>query len=461
MEEHDTPRVRPIAAPYVVPGPTGVTVRDRLKDLTPADERVLRLVGTHLGSLASRDLATRCRDGHDHDAGTWAARKRELTKESSARWAGSVTKATHDQWALARRCQTAHIQRLESGVRTLRLRPDGEVSIRLPAPLAHLANAPRGRYVLACTVRFRHRWQEWADRVEASRAVAYRIHYDAERARWYISASWQRPKTRTLPLEAARAQGMVGVDTNADHLAAYRLDVHGNPVGNPERFFFDLSGAVSHRDAQARHALIRLLRWTQRTGAQAIGIEDLDFAREKTREKHGRRKQFRNLISGMPTGRLRARIVSMAAGLGIMIVAVDPAYTSKWGVAHWRTPLNSSKRTMTRHDAASVAIGRRALGHPIRRRTAPPRHHRSDGGGPLTVQADPDVLRREGLRRLVTERARDACGRTGTDHGTRGTSVSHTVGDARRAGMWVQGSLLDTVEERLVGNLRNEPALVK
>ncbi|WP_199725845.1 hypothetical protein [Nocardiopsis sp. Huas11] len=83
---------------------------------------------------------------------------------------------------------------------------------------------------------------------------------------------------------------------NADHLAAYRLDPHGNPVGNPERFSFDLTGAAAHRDAQVRHALTRLLHWTQRTGAAAIAIEDLDFTAEKTREKHGRRKRFRQLI---------------------------------------------------------------------------------------------------------------------------------------------------------------------
>ena len=68
----------------------------------------------------------------------------------------------------------------ESGKRygneTIRITPDGEVTIKLPAPLAHLANAPHGRYVLACRVAFAHRGGEWADRVEANRAVAYRIH---------------------------------------------------------------------------------------------------------------------------------------------------------------------------------------------------------------------------------------------------------------------------------------------
>ncbi|MBT2481162.1 transposase, partial [Streptomyces sp. ISL-94] len=93
------------------------------------------------------------------------------------------------------------------------------------------------------------------DRVEANRAVAYRIHYDVQRGRWYLTASWQYPPTQTIPLAAALAHGVIGVDTNADHLAAWRLDRHGNPTGNPRRFFYDLRGSADHRDAQVRHAL--------------------------------------------------------------------------------------------------------------------------------------------------------------------------------------------------------------
>jgi hypothetical protein len=70
-------------------------------------------------------------------------------------------------------------------------------------------------------------------------------------------------------------------------------------------------------------------------------VEDLDFAAEKTREKHGRKRRFRQLISGMPTGRLRARLASMADATGIAVIAVDPAYTSKWGAQHWQKPLTT------------------------------------------------------------------------------------------------------------------------
>jgi IS605 OrfB family transposase len=180
----------------------------------------------------------------------------------------------------------------------------------------------------------------------------------------------------------------------------------------------------------------RLLHWAKRCGVKAIGIEDLDFAQEKTREKHGRRKRFRQLISGMPTGKLKARLVSMAAGQNLAIVAVDPAYTSMWGDQHWRRPLTSGKRKMSRHDAAGIAIGRRALGHPIRRRTAPPHDDQSDRRGHRTVQADRGARGREETRpRIPGPRTRSV---QPDAERKRATRAPKTVRDARSDQVWVQ-----------------------
>ncbi len=290
----------------------------------------------------------------------------------------------------------------ESGKRygneTIRVTPDGQMSLRLPASLAHLANTGHGRYVLAARVTFAYRRQEWADRIEANRAVAYRIHLDPQRGRWYLDASWQRKDVPVVSLDTLRSGEVIGVDMNADHLAAWRLDVHGNPVGNPRRFAYDLSGTAERRDAQVRHALTRLLHWAKDTGVRAIAVEDLDFTESKTREKHGRHAQFRQLISGMPTGNLRARLLSMTAEAGISVIAVDPAYTSRWGAEHWQKPLTTGKRATSRHQAAAVAIARRAFGYRIRRRTSPPRQHQSDAGGHRNVQARPRIRRCEGTR---------------------------------------------------------------
>ncbi|MBD9726634.1 transposase [Streptomyces caniscabiei] len=536
--------LRSIAEPFVASGPSGVAVRTRLMQLTPGDEKVLRLVGGHLGSLASKEVKARCRDGLEHSTEAWAVRKRELTPLSSSRWAGSITKATHDQWALARRCQLAHIQSLEAGIRTIedrlalpvgqkgtkntpggyrsprewhakarrlrvledrlttaradweagvvhitrggkqlartrhhldaagltepawrgrweaerwfcqadgesgkrygnetiRVSPDGEVSIKLPAPAGYLANAPHGRYVLACKIAFAHRGVEWADRVVADRVIAYRIHYDTGRGRWYLPASWQIPPAPTAPIEAALVHGVIGVDTNADHLAAWRLDAHGNPAGSPRRFFYDLTGTAQHRDAQVRHALTRLLHWARTCGVKAIAVEDLDFAAEKTREKHGRRKRFRQLISGMPTGRLRARLASMADQTDIAVIAVDPAYTSRWGAQHWQKPLTSTTRKTTRHEAAAVVIGRRAQGHPVRRRTAPPPHDRSDRAGHRTVQAGSGVAGREGTRpRIPGPRTRSVPPGCGANAGNQ--NAQHRPGRSAEHETWQQDSL--------------------
>ncbi|MGW4819940.1 hypothetical protein ACWEP4_13260 [Streptomyces sp. NPDC004227] len=296
--------LRQVTASFVVPGPSGVAIRSSLKGLTGQDETVLRLVGSLLGSLASRDLRARCAAGLDHDGEQWARRKRALTGDSSSRWAGSITKSTHDQ----------------------------------------------------------------------------------------------------------------------------------------------LDGTAQHRDAQLRHALIRLLHWTSRHGL-ALAIEDLDFAAEKTREKYGRRKRFRKLISGMPTARLRARLVSMAAELGVTVVAVDPAYTSRWGAQHWQRPLTSKNRKPTRHEAAAGAIGRRALGCPIRRRTAPPSPHRSDAVGHRTVQAVSGSPGREGPRpRIPGPRTRSVGAGRGAKAGDQ--CVHNRSGHTAEHESWQQDSLPLSLEER-------------
>ena len=67
--------LRVLREPFVAAAPGGVAIRTSLR-LTPEEERVLRLAGNHLGSLASRDLAERCRAGLEHDASKWAARSR-------------------------------------------------------------------------------------------------------------------------------------------------------------------------------------------------------------------------------------------------------------------------------------------------------------------------------------------------------------------------------------------------
>ncbi|MDH6198316.1 IS605 OrfB family transposase [Mycobacterium frederiksbergense] len=486
--------VKPVAAP------AGVAISTRL--CTTADEdRVLDAVAQHLGRLRRADLAAVSRPvpldaGLDADGrrgvrrGRLNARKKQLTGQSSARWANAIIAGNDDQYRLAREAQYRHIVGLQAAIATIEARlaaptadtltvserkalrrakavkgyatqaerfqkqrrvqylrgeltavqrdraagivhvveggkrlaktrhhldeaavsidqwrqswdvarwritangsadepfgnltitvtPDGQVSIRLPKPLEHLANAPRGRYVLRGAAVFSHRSDQWAQRITGANSISYTIARKPGRGGVYLTGSWAIP---ALPYWAGRedtaagddvyARGpVVGVDLNDGHLALRRLDAHGNPVGAAHRIDFDLSGSSSRRDAQVRHAITGLIRYARRFGIATIAIEDLNFtdARATGRETMGRGvrgKRFRKTVAGIPTAVFRGRLAGMCHRAGIEVLAVNPAYSSIWGAQHWQHPYPN----VTRHQAAATVIGRRAQGLPARRR---------------------------------------------------------------------------------------------
>jgi IS605 OrfB family transposase len=279
---------------------------------------------------------------------------------------------------------------------TLTVTPDGEVSLRLPRPLEHLANAKRGRYLLSGTAAFAYRADEWRARITGGMPVSYTITRTPRRGGRYLTASWACLPTTSdalcTPRPDVRAGGpVVGVDLNDGHLAVRCLDEHGNPVGQSERINIDLTGSSARRDAQVRHAITRLIHYTRRHGIDAVAVEDLDFADARTtgRETMGRGargKRFRRSVAGIPTAVFRNRLCAQTQRHGIRLLAVNPAYTSAWGDQHWRTPYEN----VTRHEAAATVIGRRAQGHGARRREGVTRTRPEDRVVRATDQAAPD-----------------------------------------------------------------------
>ena len=476
--------LRPLAAPFVAAAPAGARVRTRLR-VSAQDEAVLWAAGTHLGSLAGRDLAARCAEGRldaKGRAASRARRKKAMTAESSSRWAGAITRTSEDQHRLAgqnlrverntlrarirkiearlpvpaggkagrvrgyatpaeRHAKTVRLhglharlarvdRRLEAGTvsvvrggkallrkrgnlaaaglteerwrrewesarlfltadgekdkawgnETIRWNPDaGWLEIKLPGPLARLANQPHGRYRLSCPAGFSYRGDEVAAQA-ATGAIRYDISHDPVRGRWYLDASWKAVPAPAPSLGQLRAAPVLAVDLNHGHLAAWAVTPDGNPAGPPMTIPAGLAGLpASQRSGRLRAAISSLTRLARQLGCRAIVIEDLDFsdAREQGREHDGNRpargrsgRGFRRLVAGIPTGKFRDGLVQMAANAGLSVIAIDPAYTSRWGREHWLTPLReqASPIPASGHHAAAVVIGRRALGHRARRR---------------------------------------------------------------------------------------------
>ena len=475
-------RTRDIAAPFIAAAPAGARVRTRLR-VSGQDEAVLRTVGSHLGSLAGRDLAARCAEGKLGSRGRAVSRrerKRALTSASSSRWAGAITRTSEDQWQRAeanlrdeQRSLQARIrkiwqrlaipagqkqgrargyatpaerhgkqqrlqhlrhrlsqveQQLESGrvsvcrggrrlakarqnlqaaglteaqwrerwnaVRlfltadgeagkalgneTIRWHPgEGWLEVKLPAALTHLASRLHGRYRLSCPVQFAYRGDEVAAQA-ATGAVRYDISLDPVKGRWYLDASWRTSPAPAVPLEELRQAPILAVDLNHGHLDAWIITPDGNPAGPPVTAPLELAGLPApQRDGRLRAAIATLTRIARQYGCRAIAIEDLDFAgaRSEGRERHGGRpsrgrrgKTFRRLAAGIPAGKFRDRLLQMAYNAGLTVIAVDPAYTSRWGTEHWLTPLQEQDSVTSGHHAAAVVIGRRAHGHKARRR---------------------------------------------------------------------------------------------
>jgi IS605 OrfB family transposase len=468
--------LRTIAESFVVAPPSGTSTRTRLHP-TDTEADGLRQIGMYLGSLYRSDVVARSKIGVvPKKLNGRAERKRDLTTDTSSRWAGTITRAAEDQYQLGLRALTAEIitlnsatrklrqrlavpagtkdaagvagyrSRAEHGAKTLRLRAletrlrdaetrrgqgsptivlgggrlwsarqnlaaaglteatwrtkwdaarmfltadgestqlggnqtirvtaDGLVQVKVPGALeTELGSHLR----LTVPVTFALRGAEWADRAQTRQAIRYDITYDPDKDRWYLDASWGYGKVAAPPLATLRAGRVIGVDLNVDHLTAAVIDPAGNPVGTPAIIPLLVDGlSAGARDGHLRHAITTLLDRADAADATAIAIENLNFteSRETGKETMGRGargKRFRRQVAGIPTGKFRERLTAMAANRGIHIIAVDPAYTSRWGGQHWTKPLQqrTSGSTVTRHQAAAVAIGRRAHGHRIKRR---------------------------------------------------------------------------------------------
>ena len=327
-----------------------------------------------------------------------------LRKRACLTSAGLTPAQWRAEWESARLFLTADGEKDKPwGNETIRWHPDERwLELKLPAPLSHLANRPHDRYRLTCPVAFTYRGDEVAAQV-ATGAVRYDITRNPVRGRWYIDASWKAMPAPAASLDELRQHPVVAIDVNHGHLAVAVIAPDGNVLGAPATIPLDLAELPSTtRDGHLRADISALIATAKARGARAIVIEDLDFAgaraegreRAGSRPSRGRRgRDFRRAVCGIPTGKLRGRLVQMAANAGLSVIVIDPAYTSRWGAEHWLRPVREHHPKATGHHAAALVTGRRGLGHRARRRATG--NHTAPEEAARPAQARPRTTRRE------------------------------------------------------------------
>ena len=132
-----------------------------------------------------------------------------LRKRNNLAAAGLTPAGWRREWESSRLFLTADGEKDKAwGNETIRWHPEeGWLEVKLPAPLARLANRPHGRYRLSCPVGFSYRGDEVAAQA-ATGAVRYDISYDPARGRWYLDASWKVPPAPDrVPGRAAAVPG--------------------------------------------------------------------------------------------------------------------------------------------------------------------------------------------------------------------------------------------------------------
>ena len=114
---------------------------------------------------------------------------------AKARYNLDAANLTISTWRERWDCARDRIETLGSGDEpfgnlTITVTPDGEVSLRLPKPLEHLANAPHCRYLVSGRRCSRYRADQWQTRITGGKSVSYAITRKPGRGGRYLTAAW-------------------------------------------------------------------------------------------------------------------------------------------------------------------------------------------------------------------------------------------------------------------------------
>ncbi|TPE49004.1 IS200/IS605 family element transposase accessory protein TnpB [Maribrevibacterium harenarium] len=185
--------------------------------------------------------------------------------------------------------------------------------------------------------------------LQRGNAISYRFLRDKKGWRVFISTEVKASKIKTI-----EAQGAIGVDINAHHLAVVEMDRNGNPI-NKHRINVQTCGKSTHQRMAVIGDAVKQLIAIALTARKPIVLEELDFTRKKRDLKANEDRRYNRMISSFAYRKIIEVIKARCLDHGIEVKDVNPAYTSQIGKHKF-----SERYGLTPHQGAALVIARRS-----------------------------------------------------------------------------------------------------
>ena len=281
---------------------------------------------------------------------------------SHEEWLQDWRQARSDEFfVLGSRDETAGCQLCVAGVAE-----DGSLTLRLRMP-GSLAER-HGKYVEISGVRFaygqeqvlaalgsnadyaacrREHGEKLARATGLGQALSYRFKRDGKDWRVFLTTEMQ-----DVTVVTDKRRGAVGVDLNADHLAACETDASGNYV-HAFRVPLVTYGKSRHQaEALIGDAVTRIVEYARRVGKPMV-IERLDF-RQKKAALEGESRKYSRMLSSLNYAKMLASFLSRGHREGVGIHQVNPAFSSVIGRVKFM-----DRYGLSVHQAAALVLARR------------------------------------------------------------------------------------------------------
>jgi IS605 OrfB family transposase len=186
---------------------------------------------------------------------------------------------------------------------------------------------------------------------EYGKAISYRFKKDKKGWLLFASTALEAPTWVTY-----ENIGVIGVDMNADHIAAVETDRFGNPIRKKILPLNCYGKSSAQTKALIGDALAELVQWSA-TSHKHLVIEKLDFRNKKAELKESKNPKYARMLSSFAYTSFMTSVKSRAWRLGVKVKEVNPAFTSVIGQVKF-----ADRYGLSIHESAALCIARRFQG---------------------------------------------------------------------------------------------------